>query len=90
MLTTAVFAICLTAPLGAILINTLGTKWLTYDGPSDSWVTDKQDIELSAGSGNAVTPIDELTAEKAKGVTTARGGHDDALVVKDFDDNDHD
>ena len=32
ILTTAVFAICLTAPLGAIMINTLGTKWLEYDG----------------------------------------------------------
>ena len=32
MLTTAVFAICITAPLGAIMINTLGTKWLDYDG----------------------------------------------------------
>lgn len=32
MLTTAVFAIILTAPLGAIMINTLGTKWLEYDG----------------------------------------------------------
>lgn len=34
MLTTAVFAVCLTAPLGAIMINTLGTKWLSYDGPA--------------------------------------------------------
>ena len=32
MLTTAVFAIVITAPLGAIMINTLGTKWLEYDG----------------------------------------------------------
>lgn len=32
MLTTAVFAICITAPLGAIMINTLGSKWLDYDG----------------------------------------------------------
>ena len=32
MLTTAVFAIIITAPLGAIMINTLGTKWLEYDG----------------------------------------------------------
>ena len=32
MSTTAVFAICLTAPLGAIFINTLGTKWLEYNG----------------------------------------------------------
>lgn len=32
MLTTAVFAVIITAPLGAIMINTLGTKWLEYDG----------------------------------------------------------
>jgi len=32
MLTTAVFSIVVTAPLGAIMINTLGTKWLEYDG----------------------------------------------------------
>ena len=32
MLTTAVFSIVITAPLGAIMINTLGTKWLEYDG----------------------------------------------------------
>ena len=32
MLTVAVIAIVFTAPLGAILINTLGIKWLTYDG----------------------------------------------------------
>ena len=32
MLTTAVFAVVLTAPLGAIMINTLGEKWLEYDG----------------------------------------------------------
>lgn len=32
MITTAVFAIIITAPLGAILINTLGEKWLTVDG----------------------------------------------------------
>lgn len=40
MLTTAVFAICITAPLGAIFINTLGTKWLNYDGPPDTWETE--------------------------------------------------
>lgn len=32
MLTSAVFAVVLTAPLGAIMINTLGEKWLQYDG----------------------------------------------------------
>ena len=31
LLTTAVIAIILTAPLGAILINTLGVKWLSHD-----------------------------------------------------------
>jgi len=46
MLTTAVFAICLTAPLGAIMINTLGTKWLEYDG-DDPEILAKQKIESS-------------------------------------------
>lgn len=31
ILTTAVIAIVITAPLGAILINTLGIKWLSND-----------------------------------------------------------
>ena len=31
LLTTAVIAIVITAPLGAILINTLSTKWLHHD-----------------------------------------------------------
>jgi NhaP-type Na+/H+ or K+/H+ antiporter len=31
ILTTAVLAICITAPLGAIFINTLGTKWLEHN-----------------------------------------------------------
>ena len=51
MLTTAVFAICLTAPLGAIMINTLGTKWLNYDG--DGKDGKPVDIEISK-----VLPID--------------------------------
>ena|SRR6056300_875925 len=42
MLTTAVFAICITAPLGAIFINTLGTKWLSYDGDDESQRTDHE------------------------------------------------
>lgn len=31
MLTCAVFAVVITAPAGAIFINTLGTKWLNHD-----------------------------------------------------------
>jgi len=35
-LTTAVFAVLLSAPAGAILVNSLGTTLLTYDGdPND-------------------------------------------------------
>ena len=44
MLTTAVFAICLTAPLGAIFINTLGTKWLSYDGDVDMNVDEEDEF----------------------------------------------
>ena len=36
VLTTAVIAIILTAPLGAILINTLGVKWLSHDGVEEA------------------------------------------------------
>ena len=43
MLTTAVFAICITAPLGAIFINTLGTKWLTCDWPDGVKPVEKAD-----------------------------------------------
>ena len=50
MLTTAVFAICLTAPLGAIFINTLGTKWLNYDG----------DVNMS------IDPYDDATNAESK------------------------
>ena len=44
MLTTAVFAIVITAPLGAIMINTLGTKWLEYDG-DDPELLKKHDMD---------------------------------------------
>jgi len=51
MLTTAVFAICITAPLGAIFINTLGTKWLTYDG--DDAEEKASDVEANAATDPA-------------------------------------
>ena len=35
LLSTAVLAIVFTAPIGAILINTLGIKWLSHDGDED-------------------------------------------------------
>ena len=42
MLTTAVFAVCITAPGGAIMINTLGTKWLSYDGVEENKPLEKE------------------------------------------------
>jgi len=36
LLSTAVLAIVFTAPIGAILINTLGIKWLSYDGDDNN------------------------------------------------------
>lgn len=35
VLTTAVFAVLLSAPTGAILVNSLGKTLLTYDGDVD-------------------------------------------------------
>lgn len=46
MLTVAVIAIVFTAPLGAILINTLGIKWLTYDGISKTEITRSEDKDI--------------------------------------------
>ena len=43
----AVLSIILTAPTGAILINTLGTRWLSDDTPKEG------DEEVGKGSGNA-------------------------------------
>jgi len=55
MLTTAVFSICITAPLGAIMINTLGTKWLSYEKDDD----EKDDPEKQNGANVAqVAPLD--------------------------------
>ena len=40
MLTMAVFAICITAPLGAVFINTLGPLWLKKTEPDEEKVFD--------------------------------------------------
>lgn len=54
MLTMAVFAICITAPLGAIFINTLGPKWLGWDDPEKK----EETVELADQEGTAkVVPI---------------------------------
>lgn len=53
ILTTAVVAIIITAPLGAILINTLGVRWLSCDAEEkETNVEDvKNDTELPAIDG---------------------------------------
>lgn len=57
MLTTAVFAVCLTAPLGAIMINTLGTKWLNYDGVKDTERDDKEALTGGEMSGKVIPEV---------------------------------
>ena len=73
MLTTAVFAIVITAPLGAIMINTLGTKWLEYDGddpeilakhglpPREVEITDN--IPLGQNQSNRAGQAEEVTVQ---------------------------
>jgi hypothetical protein len=54
VLTTAVFAVILSAPAGAILVNSLGTKLLTYDGaPGDEGA---EDAEAAPEGSNKVAP----------------------------------
>ena len=43
VLTTAVFAVIISAPAGAILVNSLGKKLLTYDGLHDDGVLEPTD-----------------------------------------------
>ena len=71
MLTTAVFSICITAPLGAIFINTLGTKWLNYDGDV---VMDEEKAETKTEKTGAEEKLEleEIEAESPK-IVTARG-----------------
>lgn len=52
LLTIAVIAIVFTAPLGAILINTLGIKWLSYD-------VEEEQTELSK-----VKPLEKKETEE--------------------------
>jgi hypothetical protein len=52
ILTTAVFSIILTAPLGMIIIATLGPKWLTRDG--------RTPIESAAAAGELMQRVETL------------------------------
>ena len=55
VLTTAVFAVILSAPAGAILVNSLGTKLLTYDGPPKGEGAEAEE-EAAPEASNKVVP----------------------------------
>lgn len=65
MLTVAVFAICITAPGGAISINTFGTKWLTKDEDAKEAI-DQEKVPTLAANKNAVTPSVMPEADESK------------------------
>ena len=74
MLTTAVFSICITAPLGAIFINTLGTKWLNYDGDVDMRNDDDENADTKPAKAGAEEKLEleDFDANEKK-VETSRG-----------------
>merc|ERR1719502_2138004 len=47
ILTTSVFSIIVTAPIGLVVIAKLGPKWLTYDGPGESEEVHKASLEAT-------------------------------------------
>jgi len=59
VLTTAVFAVILTAPAGAILVNSMGKTLLTYDGDVKDMT--KSDYKFKYGGD------DEKETETGKG-----------------------
>lgn len=67
MLTTAVFAICLTAPLGAIFINTLGTKWLMYDGDINMSLDEEHEVTKADSKIAGGTPEPDALTDRAPG-----------------------
>ena len=58
ILTTAVVAIIITAPLGAILINTLGIRWLSCDAEEKEETDDKKlNIEIVGSTPKDVEKV---------------------------------
>jgi hypothetical protein len=79
MLTTAVFAICITAPAGAIMINTLGTKWLNFD-----LVPGYDEEQKGTGNKAAVAPMPTINEPTQVEVGTIE--HPDDLRVEPIED----
>lgn len=74
MLTMAVFAICITAPLGAIFINTLGPRWLDCELPNqDNKEVEMGDNEKTENNASAqVHPVEKC--DERPGSATEKGG----------------
>ena len=64
VLTTAVFAVILSAPAGAILVNSLGKKLLTYDGDDSDELEPNNDKE---GSEIEIAKIDGIPGTTENG-----------------------
>lgn len=60
ILTTAVVAIIITAPAGAIFINTFGPKWLQHDGEIEAVKETNEEKEVELGEvGSAKASVVE-------------------------------
>ena len=82
VLTTAVFAVILSAPAGAILVNSLGKQLLSYDGdPKDMTKSDfemkfgdKEEVELSkVQNDNTTAKAEEAAINGTKGDVVQNG-----------------
>jgi hypothetical protein len=74
MLTTAVLSIIITAPLGAILTNSLGPKWLERLPSKDNMIAVSMDLKkvekLDKNQGNEIVMVDdsEIMSNREDGV----------------------
>lgn len=72
LLSMAVIAVIITAPLGAILTNTLGVKWLNHDEDYDP-VTHYEDAGTKMGASMKMTKSVASTQSNGNKVSTGVG-----------------
>ena len=53
ILTTAVFSILITAPIGLLVISNLGDKWLSYDGSKEVMLSSQDEDEHSGSHSSS-------------------------------------
>lgn len=75
ILTTAVFAVILSAPAGAILVNSLGKKLLTYDG---------EDKECTECKGDEVE-LEKYGTKDPKDISKVQAGTENQNVITNTD-----